>query len=189
MDTPRLTRQIESVFGGPAWHGASVRAALKDITPEEARWQPAAGRPSVWEIVLHLAYTRHRLLGRMRNGGALPSSKKGGVATPARFPRPLRAAWWPALPKVAQTTSSVASGNGRDEALASAWQADLALLDDYHDWLIAATRQASSSALEAKRRGARFTLAEQLIGVAHHDAYHTGQIRLVRLNFAAAQKS
>jgi uncharacterized damage-inducible protein DinB len=182
METPRLTRQIESVFGGPAWHGTSVRGALKDITPEEARWQPAAGRPSVWEIVLHLAYTRHRVLGRMRNGGALPSSKKGGVATPARFPRPLRAAWWPALPKVAQATSGA---NGRDEALANAWNADLALLDDYHDWLMAATRQASASALETKRRGARFTLAEQLIGVAHHDAYHTGQIRLVRLNFAA----
>lgn len=148
-----MRRAIDSVYFGPAWHGPSVRVALRGLTPDEALWAPGSGRNSVWELVLHLAYTKHRVAARV---------------DPAigRFGRKMVQTWFPALPA---TTDA--------EALA----ADLRLLDECHARLVAALEGASDARLASRRRpGFAFTLAEEVLGVAHHDAYHGGQIRLVR---------
>jgi hypothetical protein len=43
-------------YGPGAWHGADLKAALADVTPELALWRPAAGRHNIAEIALHHAY-------------------------------------------------------------------------------------------------------------------------------------
>src|SRR5438105_8286584 len=82
---PLVLRMLREIYVGPAWHGPSVRAALRGVSAPMAARRVAPGRNTIWDLVLHLAYTRHRMLQRV------------GLST-ERFPRPLRAAWWPRLP-------------------------------------------------------------------------------------------
>jgi hypothetical protein len=146
----RLT--LSDIYGGPAWHGASLLQTLRAISPREARRRPGPGRNTIWELVLHLAYTRHRVLGRI------------GAAPAARFPRPLARDWWPRLP---------------EKPGPSEWRADLALLADYQGRLLDAVRRVPEARLRRRRAGQPRSVAHELLNVAVHDAYHTGQIRLL----------
>jgi hypothetical protein len=74
------------------------------------------------------------------------------------FPRPLRKAWWPQTPP---------------RPNAAAWRADLALLRDCHEQLMEAVRR-------PRREGRR-----HVVGIALHDTYHAGQIRLLHRLAAA----
>jgi len=148
-----LDRALREIYEGPAWHGPSVLGALRGVSAADAARAPAAGRNSIWEIVLHLAYTRHLVMGRLE-----PDTR-------TRFPRPLRAAWWPRLPA------------RRD---ARAWREDLELLAAEQRALRDAVARAPERVLAGRRPGRRHTRAHEVLGVAFHDAYHAGQIRLVR---------
>lgn len=110
---------LEEAFRGPAWHGPSLTTALSGVVPAEARWRPAPGRNTIWELMLHAAYTKHVVLGRL-------------VGRRSRFARPLPRAWWPATPSP-------------DDA--AAWRRDRALLDVSHRALLDAVRHASPAAL------------------------------------------
>lgn len=157
-----IQRMVTSGYTGPAWHGPSLRAVLRGITPEEALRRPAPGRNTIWELLLHVAYTRHRLIGRI--------ARAMGMPTPPLFPHRLRSAWWPRLPDGA---------HGTDAERRAAWRADLVLLDDCQSRLLDAVDRAGPALLRRRRRGVRFTLAEELTGLAMHDAYHAGQMRLI----------
>jgi hypothetical protein len=50
------TRVLAEGYGPGAWHGADLKAALADMTPEVAFWRPATGRHNIAEIALHHAY-------------------------------------------------------------------------------------------------------------------------------------
>lgn len=149
-----LDRALQEVHAGPAWHGPSVKAALRGVSAAQAARAPGPGRNSIWEIVLHVAYARHRMVGRVSPGTRRP-----------RFPRALRKAWWPQLPAE------------RDER---AWKADLALLEASERELRDAVARAPERVLASRRSGRRHTRGEEVLGVAFHDAYHAGQISLVR---------
>jgi uncharacterized damage-inducible protein DinB len=146
-----LRDTLHEVYRGPAWHGPSLLATLREVDVATARRRPGRGRNSIWELVLHLAYARYRLLHRL------------GVIT-TRFARPLRVAWWPRFPA---------------DPSPAQWRQDLALLEDYQAQLLSAIARVPESRLRARRRGQSRSLAAELLGVALHDAYHTGQIRLL----------
>ena len=116
---PRVLALLEEAFAGPAWHGPSLTGALRGVTPAEARWRAAPGRNTIWELLLHAAYTKYVVLGRLVGRGE-------------RFARPLRKAWWPATP---------------DPADDAAWRRDRALLDASHRALVNAVRSVSPAAL------------------------------------------
>ena len=147
-----LRRALEEWYRGPAWHGASVLTALRGIRAAVASRRPAPGRNTVWELALHLAYTRHVMLHRLDIGAV------------SRFPRRLRVAWWPMMPKPAS---------------ADAWQADLDLLSADQDRLLAALAKVPQSRLRRRRSGQPNPIGFEVLGLAMHDAYHTGQIRLL----------
>ncbi|MFC2077182.1 DinB family protein [Candidatus Bipolaricaulota bacterium] len=43
--------------GARLWFGgASPVGSLRDVTAETAAWRPHAGRHSVWQLALHIAY-------------------------------------------------------------------------------------------------------------------------------------
>jgi len=69
--------------------------------------------------------------------------------------------------------------------LSDAWKADLAFLDETHRRLLEAVRRAlSGGSRDAAAHGKMLRLVE---GVASHDVYHAGQIRLlIRLMSTAA---
>jgi uncharacterized damage-inducible protein DinB len=154
MDPSRrlIQRTLSDIYGGPAWHGASLLQTVRSISAAQARRRPGPGRNTIWELVLHLAYTRHRVLARL---GATPA---------ARFPRPLARDWWPKLP---------------DRTGPVAWRADLDLLAEYQARLLEAVRTVPDARLLHRRAGQPRSVGHELLNVAVHDAYHTGQIRLL----------
>jgi uncharacterized damage-inducible protein DinB len=153
-----LLRLVNEAYAGPAWHGPSLRGALRGalrgVTAEEAAWRQAPGRNSVWDLVLHTAFARHRVRGRL-----LPSAR-----TP--FPRRVPRDWWP-MP------------DDEPGTLAQRWRRDLLLLDEQHRLFIDVVASIPMSRLREPAGHRRGTLRQQVSGIALHDVYHAGQIRLL----------
>ena len=55
-DPRALARVLEEGYGPGAWHGADLKAALAEVSPELAFRRPAPGRHNIAEIALHHAY-------------------------------------------------------------------------------------------------------------------------------------
>jgi uncharacterized damage-inducible protein DinB len=151
-----IITQLDEVYRGPAWHGPAVLEALDGVTATVARARPDPDRHSIWELVRHLTHGRHLLIERL-------------TEQPSDFPRAVREPWWPVAPL---------------ETSEPAWREDLALLDEYHARLVNAVRAASDRQLERRPNPGDQTLAQQLLGMSVHDAYHAGQIRLLALSAA-----
>ena len=154
-------RQIQSLlallneaYAGPAWHGPCLHGSLRGVTHREASWRPAPGRHSIWELTVHAAYwkyaVRRRLLGEKRGKFAEPGSN-----------------WFERQP-------------GNDGKSAKAWRRDLALLARVHRELCAAVSELTEAALDRPSRGGRHTPRRIIAGTALHDAYHAGQIQLLK---------
>ena len=58
-------RILQEGYGGEAWHGPDLKAALADVSSELAFWRPGAGRHNIAEIALHHAYYAHSVRGRL----------------------------------------------------------------------------------------------------------------------------
>ena len=103
-------------------------------------------------LALHIAYWKYAVR-RLLDG-----SQRGA------FPR--RPANWPELPKTPDERS---------------WAADVALLRVEHERLVQAAT-ALEPALLSRRppTSRRWTYGELVVGIARHDAYHTGQIQLLK---------
>lgn len=152
--TPLLLRSLRENYYRGGWHGpsAAVREALSGLEANAASWRPGTGRHNIWELTVHLAYARQMMLKRM------------GFVVPA-FPHRLTKPWWPEVPSVPTE---------------EAWAADLELLESLHRRLVAAVAGASRRLLGTVRRGRRLTIGMEVLGVATHDAYHAGQMNLIR---------
>ena len=148
-----IIAELNEIYRGPAWHGPALLEALDGIDAEKAAANPVPGRNSIWDLVLHLTHGRHLLIERL-------------TETTFDFPRSIREPWWP-VPS--------------PERIETAWRRDLQLLDDYHLRLVDAVISASEAQLARIPDGADQPVARQLLGMAIHDAYHAGQIRLLAL--------
>ena len=164
MDNPRL-REILRLLDPPAgrrlWYGgAGVNGCLRGVTPEQAAWQPAPQRHSVWELTLHVAYWKYAV---RRNLEALPQGT---------FPR--SPANWPAVPTPAG---------------ASEWKTDRALLRSEHARLVEAVRAFDPRRLDEAAPGSgNFRFVDLLFGIVSHDLYHVGQIQILKRLYSARLK-
>lgn len=146
-----LLELLRHAYDQPAWHGANLRESLTGVTLSQALWRPAPERRNVWELVLHCAYWKHVVVRRLEGFG----DDSGFSRSPADFP---------ALPEVTQV----------------AWASDLALLEHTHQQLLTRVGELDAARLaEPATAKENRTLAEIVFGVAHHDIYHAGQIRLL----------
>jgi uncharacterized damage-inducible protein DinB len=152
---------IQPRTGRGSWHGGPTAAgALRGVSVEEAAWTPAPGRKSIWQLALHIAYWKYAVRRRIEGGAD------------SRFPR--APANWPRLPKPA------------DER---AWREDVALLKQEHARLVEVIAAVPSSRYGAEvPEGKRWTMGEMILGIAQHDAYHTGQIQQLKRLWAAKRK-
>lgn len=152
-----LTENLQPAPGRRGWHGGPTPlGALRGVSAQQAYWRPGAARKSVWELALHIAYWKYAV--RKRLGAA------AGAALTERFAR--SPSNWPSVPASADP---------------AAWEADRKLLRDEHESLVAAVRLVPLAWLDRKLPGGRqWTYGELIVGIAQHDAYHTGQIQLVK---------
>jgi hypothetical protein len=65
VSTDLTTRILQEGYGGEAWHGAEMKAALADLSPELAFWRPGNDRHNIAEIAIHHAYCVHSVRGRL----------------------------------------------------------------------------------------------------------------------------
>lgn len=149
--TTLLIELLEQAYSGKAWHGPTLRGALRGVTWKEALWRPGWRRHCIWELTLHAAYWKYAV--RRRLGGGPPGA----------FPR--KPSNWPRLP---------------ERPSARAWAADIRLLDAEHRALLAVVKAFPPGRLDERSPGRAWRNIEQIYGVASHDLYHTGQIQLVK---------
>src|SRR5262245_35025196 len=116
-----LLEILDEAFDHKAWHGTTLRGALKGVSPRQALWKPGAGRNSVWDLVLHTAYWKYTVRRRLtgERAGSFPRA-------PSNWPR------HPSKPD------------------AKAWRADVALLEAEHAALRAVVASLPARALDAK---------------------------------------
>lgn len=60
-----MERLLREGYGPGAWHGADLKAALAEVTPELAFRRPSAGRHNIAELALHHAYTARAVRGKL----------------------------------------------------------------------------------------------------------------------------
>ena len=146
-----LLALIDEGFDRRSWHGPNLRSAVRGVTPADALWRPGRQRHNIWELVTHAAYWKYAVRRR------LLAEKRGSFALTGSnfFPAPSTAAQ-------------------------PAWRDTLALLTREHRVLrntIAALKDADL----ARRVGrGQDTVGGLVRGVAAHDLYHAGQIRLIQ---------
>ena len=146
-----IISQIRETQAGSPWFGGNRAALLSDLTAAQAAAHPIENAHSVWELVLHMTAWTHEVTRRL--GGAEPGEPPEGD--------------WP---KVGATT-------------AAAWESAKDALADAHAGLlraIAALPDDRWTAPVGRGDGAAIDVAGTLVGQAQHDAYHSGQVGLLR---------
>lgn len=149
-----LRDELRRSLHGPAWHGPALLEVLADVSPREAQTRPLAGTHSIAELAFHALAWMEEVTRRL--GGAAP-------ALPARGD-------WPAddtaLPVVESVRLLRAAGEALDEMLAAfpADRLDTIVGGPDHDPTV----------------GSGVTCAVMLHGLAQHNAYHGGQVAMLR---------
>jgi hypothetical protein len=148
-----LVEAIQPPAGRAGWHGGPTPlGAVRGVTVAQAFWSPTPRRKSIWALTLHIAYWKYAV--RRLIEGSPPGAFPRG---PSNWPHP------PARP------------DGRS------WAADVALLRAEHQRLLQVAKGVKPELLRRRPPGARrWTYGDLLIGIAAHDAYHTGQIQLLK---------
>jgi uncharacterized damage-inducible protein DinB len=157
-----LLENVKPRPGRRGWHGGPTPVgALRGVSAEQAAWTPASGRKSIWQLALHIAYWNYAVRRRLEGG-----SGERFARSPANFP---------GVP---------------DRADAGLWLADVALVKAEHERLAATIAKIPSSRYSTRLPdGKRWTIGELIVGIAQHDAYHTGQIQLIKRLWQAAQSA
>ena len=121
-----LLALLDEAYDKRAWHGPTLRGALRGVTAAQAARRPGRGRHNVWELAVHCAYwkyaVRRRLTGEKRGRFPLQGSNW--------FPRP-------------------------EEASERAWKADLALLAREHRLLREVVASLPPAGLDGSAAGRR----------------------------------
>jgi uncharacterized damage-inducible protein DinB len=154
-ETDRLIDQFRRAHDGDPWHGSPLRAILDGVSHTQAAWQPPGGAHSIWELVLHITAWRNEVA---RRATGQPAGEPAGGDYPA----------------VGGTT-------------AERWRAALAALDASHVNLVDAVSGMSEDRLLQPTNdprnppaGTGVTCYELLHGIVQHDAYHAGQIAILK---------
>jgi uncharacterized damage-inducible protein DinB len=150
-EIPILLHLLDEGYGSPAWHGPSLKTALRGLTARQAAWRPAPGRHNIRELAMHAAYwkwvVRRRLTG-----------EKGGSF-------PIKGNNWLELPASSE----------------EAWHAEREILEKAHQRLRETVARFSAARLTTVLAGTRRrTALREIAGIALHDVYHTGQIQLLK---------
>jgi uncharacterized damage-inducible protein DinB len=151
----RLLDELERDYTGDTWHGSPVTHILRGVTAVQAAARPIPHGHNIWELVLHMTAWKNEV--RRRIGGAPAGEPQEGD--------------WPS---VGETTDA-------------RWTEARAGLDRAHAALTDAVRTLPESRLfeptndpRVRETGAGVTHYTLLHGIVQHDAYHAGQIAILK---------
>lgn len=89
-----LLEAVDRAYSKRAWHGTTLKGALRGLSPEAALFRVAPGRRSIWELLLHVAYWKYIVRRAIsgKDGPTFPRSPSNWPRVPAEpTPRALRA--------------------------------------------------------------------------------------------------
>src|SRR5262245_31729143 len=154
----RMSEEIKSVlhlidegFDRPAWHGPNLLGSLRAATLPELLYRPRKDAHNVWELMLHCAYWKRVIRMRLL-GERTPEFPLGGSNF---FPRD-------------------SSHNLND------FKKDFRILKKAHADLRETVASLDPRGFGERAKGSRHTVRRTVLGIAAHDIYHAGQIRLLR---------
>jgi hypothetical protein len=145
-----LLSAYDQAYDHPSWHGPNLTTALRGVTAKEALWRPGPGRNTIWDLVLHGAYWKYRVYRWLTPDPPRSFERHGSNFF--------------SLPETA------------DEA---AWQQDRDLLESWHRRLRGAIERFDANRLSTASGRREYRFQDLIQGVAAHDLYHAGQIRLI----------
>jgi hypothetical protein len=150
-----LQDSLGASLSGDPWHGPSLDGLLADVTAEEAGARAVPGGHSILEIVLHIGAWLGEVASRLR--GNAPAQPAAGD--------------WPSL--------------GGD--VATRWAEARARVVAARAELVAALAAFPESRLGERVGGERdaplgtgFSFETMLMGLAQHNAYHGGQVAILK---------
>ena len=150
-----LLDEIRHAHSGDPWHGPSRAHVLADVTVTEAARHPGGQAHRIWELVLHMRAWTNEVQRRLVEG--TPGLPDEGDWPPV--PDPTQEAW-------AETLRSLEQAHARLAETVRTFPPDR--LDER----VGDTRDAPL--------GTGVTHRFMLHGLVQHDAYHTGQIALLK---------
>jgi uncharacterized damage-inducible protein DinB len=147
--------QVARIAAGDPWYGPPASRVLQGVTASQAVAYPIPGAHSIWELVLHMTSWVREVTRRVA---------EGVWGQPADGD-------WPAVP----------------QATPEHWRAAVAAFDQAHADLRTALEAFPETRLDVLLGTERDpamatgqTHAQMLHGILQHDAYHLGQISLLR---------
>jgi len=150
IEVSRIALLSHDAFDGEPWYGTSLCKLLEGMTAERAAAHPIPGAHSIWEEVLH-AITWRSVAIRLLSGETV---------APVTFEEN-----WPKVP---------------ESPSATAWQESLDELARTQGHLEAAIVAVTDERLPEKAPKNKFSLYVLAHGIIQHDAYHAGQIALLK---------
>ena len=151
MRKDELLDTLRRSFDGQAWHGPSVAEAISGVSQRMAAQRPPGNAHSIWELTLHIASWSNEVTRRLH--GNEPAEPEEGD-----YPK-IEGSWEDAPKRVA---------GARDRALAIVEKLTEGDLDKR-------VGEHPDAAL-----GTGFTYAGMIEGLAQHNAYHAGQISILK---------
>ncbi|HEX2449594.1 MAG TPA: DinB family protein [Gemmatimonadales bacterium] len=155
-EADRIADELVRAHAGDPWHGSSARTALAGVSAAQAARRPIPNAHTIWELVLHLTGWRREVARRLHGG--TPGMPVAGD--------------WPVMP--APPTEQ-------------AWVGTLAEFDAAERELLAAVARWDPQRIDepvgddrSPPLGTGVSWYVMLHGVAQHDAYHVGQIAMLR---------
>ncbi len=153
LDNERIADELDRMNHGGAWHGPAIKETLDGVTALDAAARPVSGAHSIWEIVLHMTAWADEV-GRRLSENARPLNGEAD---------------WPCFV----------------ESTGRAWEDARSRLAAAHQRLRQAIREFPQSRLQepvtgTEDNGPPESFYVMLHGLAQHDAYHTGQIAILK---------
>jgi uncharacterized damage-inducible protein DinB len=157
-DIAFLGEQLRKGYSDDPWHGPATTDLLLDVTAQEAAAHPIPGAHSIREIVFHMTAWHNEV--RRRLGGKEPDlPEEGDWPEPGELSEP---AWQRDQDLLATSMAELMA------ALASLREEDLERLGG------------SVAELRDPALGTGVTHRAMINGIVQHNAYHSGQIALLR---------
>jgi uncharacterized damage-inducible protein DinB len=154
-EVDRLRAEVDSTIAGDPWYGLSILKILDGVDAVDALAHQTSGSHSIWQLVLHITSWTKETTRRIKGG---------------RHEVPVDGDWPPVNGADAASWTRVVAELGRAHGELS--RALVELDDSQLD------RQVGDSQVDA--HGQPVTLRRTVIGLLQHDAYHAGQVALLK---------